>query len=236
MAPKTTMALPTSCPAPSVTSAMIRPVDRDTVVVYETRAAEWRDRRPARFVEQRPRARRRGHAGWRATRPRVRARATPPVTGSSRRRARRCLRDGRARPRDLPGRVAAASRPHGAAAPPPVRGRRLGAGELSAHHPPVAALGARRAARGAGGRRARVTLTMRHSDDDGTLPDDDFAGRYFVGWRAEPLADVLVGAGFTVDELVARTGRRGMAPGPRDPSPDARPTGSAPTSPCCSSG
>ena len=31
---------------------MIRPVDRDTVVVYETRAAEWRDRRPARFVER----------------------------------------------------------------------------------------------------------------------------------------------------------------------------------------
>jgi double-stranded uracil-DNA glycosylase len=46
-----------------------------------------------------------------------------------------------------------------------------------------------------------VHLTMRHSDDEGQLPQDDFPGRFFAGWRAEPLTDVLVGAGFMVDEL-----------------------------------
>jgi TDG/mug DNA glycosylase family protein len=42
---------------------------------------------------------------------------------------------------------------------------------------------------------------LRVGDDSGYLEDDDFPGRWFAGWRAEPLHDVLVGAGFEVAVL-----------------------------------
>jgi len=47
---------------------------------------------------------------------------------------------------------------------------------------------------------ARAALVLHAGDTDGQLPDDDFPGRFFSGWRAGPLRDVLVGAGFSVDE------------------------------------
>jgi TDG/mug DNA glycosylase family protein len=48
---------------------------------------------------------------------------------------------------------------------------------------------------------APAAFTMMHGDTEGTLPDDDFAGRRFVGWRRSALSDVLLGAGFEVDDL-----------------------------------
>lgn len=49
---------------------------------------------------------------------------------------------------------------------------------------------------------APAAFTFRHGDGDGAVAGDDFPGRRFVDWRPEPLRDVLVGAGFDVDELV----------------------------------
>jgi TDG/mug DNA glycosylase family protein len=42
--------------------------------------------------------------------------------------------------------------------------------------------------------------------EDTTGPDDEFPGRRFTWWEAEPLADLLVGAGFTVEEATAGSG------------------------------
>jgi TDG/mug DNA glycosylase family protein len=53
-----------------------------------------------------------------------------------------------------------------------------------------------------------LELTVFRGDgDDVSGPDDDFPGRQFTWWQPDPLADVLVGAGFAVDEMaVARSG------------------------------
>jgi TDG/mug DNA glycosylase family protein len=48
---------------------------------------------------------------------------------------------------------------------------------------------------------APATLSLRSGDRDGLLEHDDFPGRWFAGWQAEPLHDVLVGGGFTVESL-----------------------------------
>jgi TDG/mug DNA glycosylase family protein len=46
---------------------------------------------------------------------------------------------------------------------------------------------------------APVDLTMRHGGHEGEVADDDFPGRFFAEWEPEPLRDVLVGAGFSVE-------------------------------------
>lgn len=47
-----------------------------------------------------------------------------------------------------------------------------------------------------------LDLTMFRGDGELTTgPDDDFPGRRFVWWQPEALADALVGAGFTVQEI-----------------------------------
>ena len=47
-----------------------------------------------------------------------------------------------------------------------------------------------------------VDLQVLHGDHDGhDLPGDDIGGRFFAGWQAEHLRDVLAGAGFTVEAL-----------------------------------
>ena len=47
---------------------------------------------------------------------------------------------------------------------------------------------------------APVSLQVVHGDQEGAgLPDDTVGGRYFAGWRADALADLVTGAGFTVD-------------------------------------
>ena len=53
------------------------------------------------------------------------------------------------------------------------------------------------------------------------LPGDDIGGRFFASWEAGRLADVLVGAGFTVHEVEERDdghGRRLVARGERAPT------------------
>jgi TDG/mug DNA glycosylase family protein len=49
---------------------------------------------------------------------------------------------------------------------------------------------------------APVEMSLRRGTGEGTLPDDDFAGRFFARWQAAELRPVLDGAGFTVDELI----------------------------------
>ncbi len=44
-------------------------------------------------------------------------------------------------------------------------------------------------------------LVLHAGETSGPLDDDDFPGRYFAGWTLDALADVLVGAGFTIDAL-----------------------------------
>lgn len=52
---------------------------------------------------------------------------------------------------------------------------------------------------------APLDLTTVHGDYEGRdLPDDDFPGRWFGCWTEDRLRDLLVGAGFTVDELARR--------------------------------
>jgi TDG/mug DNA glycosylase family protein len=48
---------------------------------------------------------------------------------------------------------------------------------------------------------APSAFTFRFGHGEGALPDDDFAGRLFAEWEPDPLADVLVGAGFIVDRI-----------------------------------
>ncbi|HEV2311035.1 MAG TPA: uracil-DNA glycosylase family protein [Acidimicrobiia bacterium] len=181
-------------------------MDRDTVLVYETRAAEWRDRRPARFVE------------------RARALADAAAPGSVRLDL-GCgpglhlpslglpvvALDAAFSMVDLAREVVPDAWPLQADLMAlPFRDQCAGGAWARASYLHIArpwlpwALAELHDALAVG---APVDLTMRHSDDEGLLPEDDFAGRYFVGWRAGPLRDVLVGAGFTVDELAAEPAR-----------------------------
>lgn len=50
---------------------------------------------------------------------------------------------------------------------------------------------------------APVALTMRQGDIEGDIPDEEFPGRFFAEWRSEPLREVLIGAGFDVRECGA---------------------------------
>jgi TDG/mug DNA glycosylase family protein len=55
---------------------------------------------------------------------------------------------------------------------------------------------------------APVDITVVLGDYAGTsLPHDDFPGRYFACWEEQPLADVMEGAGFTVDDVGVIDGR-----------------------------
>jgi TDG/mug DNA glycosylase family protein len=55
---------------------------------------------------------------------------------------------------------------------------------------------------------APVDVTVVHGDYTGTaLPHDDFPGRYFACWDEQPLADVIEGAGFTVEHVGVIDGR-----------------------------
>jgi double-stranded uracil-DNA glycosylase len=47
---------------------------------------------------------------------------------------------------------------------------------------------------------APAEFTFRRGDDDGPIDGDDFAGRFFAHWQPDPLADVLAGAGFEIHE------------------------------------
>jgi TDG/mug DNA glycosylase family protein len=46
---------------------------------------------------------------------------------------------------------------------------------------------------------APVDLTMRFGTGEGEVDDDDFPGRFFAEWEPEPLRQVMLGAGFSVE-------------------------------------
>ncbi len=50
---------------------------------------------------------------------------------------------------------------------------------------------------------APLMLSVSHGEGDGPAPDDDMPGRFFCRWRAEPLRDLLTGAGFAVASIEA---------------------------------
>jgi TDG/mug DNA glycosylase family protein len=181
---------------------MIRRVERATVDVYEQRAREWRDKRPARFPE--------------------RAEALAAAVGAGAIRADVGCGAGLHLP--MLGRPVVALDAAFAmlelareAAPDawlvqadveamPFRNGALGAAwaratylHLRRTRLPWALMQLHRAL--AVG--ARVALTMCQGDAEGELPDDDFAGRFFAEWRPEPLREVLGGAGFDVTACTA---------------------------------
>jgi double-stranded uracil-DNA glycosylase len=177
-------------------------VDRATVAVYEDRAVEWRDRRPARFVE------------------RCEQLAADVSTGG----VRADLGCGAGLHLPHLGRPVVALD----AAFRMVELSRAAAPDAWCIQADLEALPFRRVAlRGAWARAsylhipkvwlpwafaelhqalavdAPAALTMRCGAGEGTLPDDDFAGRFFAEWQPEPLTDVVAGAGFALDELTA---------------------------------
>jgi TDG/mug DNA glycosylase family protein len=56
---------------------------------------------------------------------------------------------------------------------------------------------------------APFVLFVRRGDGEGALGEDgDFPGRFFAEWRGDALEDVLVGAGFLVDEIAEDSGHK----------------------------
>jgi TDG/mug DNA glycosylase family protein len=51
---------------------------------------------------------------------------------------------------------------------------------------------------------APLEMTLRAGTAEGSLPDDDFPGRFFAHWEGDHLASVLVGAGFGVEAVDAK--------------------------------
>jgi TDG/mug DNA glycosylase family protein len=185
-------------------SAMIRPVDRRTVGVYEARAAEWRDRRAARFVERAAALATEVPAGA----PRVDvgcgagqhlAHLGRPVVAldaafAMLELARQLGPDAWCVQADL---EALPFRRDGLA------GAWARASYL--HVPRVRlpwALADLHRALTVG---APIHLTMRGGHGEGPMAGDDFPGRFFADWKPDALAAVVVGAGFNVQELSQQT-------------------------------
>jgi TDG/mug DNA glycosylase family protein len=173
-------------------------VERDTVRVYEERAVEWRDARPPTYVHEAASLTGAGitadlgcgpgsylpHLG----RPVVALDAALPMLEL----AREAAPDAWAVQGDLealPFRRGALGAAWARASYLHVRPERLPMALADLHH--ALELG------------APVTLSVIARDTSGPWPDDDFPGRWFAGWRADALRDVVVGAGFepvTIDE------------------------------------
>jgi double-stranded uracil-DNA glycosylase len=173
-------------------------MERDTVAVYEARAEEWRDRRRPRVLD----------------RVRALAAVTPPGAVSIDLGCGAGLH------------LAELRRPVVAldAAHAMVRLAREAAPDAWPVQADLEALPFRRQALGAGWARASYLhipnerlpaafadlhralvvdapahLLLRAGHTSGVLTDDDFPGRWFSAWTVDDLADVLLGAGFTVD-------------------------------------
>jgi TDG/mug DNA glycosylase family protein len=175
-------------------------MERDTVAVYEARAVEWRERRPPKLVDD--------------------ARALAALTPDGAVTVDLGCGSGAYLPHlneptvalDAAFAMVALARDAAPATWPvvgdleslPLRRRALGAAWARASYLHVrnellpAALAELHHALEVG---APGSLSLRAGDDSGYLEDDDFPGRWFAGWRAEPLHDVLVGAGFEVAVL-----------------------------------
>ena len=179
---------------------MIRPVDQKTVAVYEQRAREYRTRRPPRHPEWAAEL----AAGTLEGAPRVDLGCGPgsytgmlgePVVALDAARAMLDL---------VPGTASGALRVQADLEALPFRTAGLGGAFARAsylHVPrprlPLALTGLHRSLRLG----APFHGSVRAGTGDGLLADDDFPGRFFAEWELDAFADVLVGAGFTVDEL-----------------------------------
>lgn len=175
-------------------------MDRSTIAVYEAQAAEWRDRRPARFQDRAERF------------------AASVAPGAMR----ADLGCGAGLHLPVLGRPVVALD----AAFAMLELARDVAPDAGLVQADLEALPFRRAALASGWARASylhlaraalpaaladlhqalqvdapIHLTMRHGDGDGLLEHDDFPGRFFAAWHPDQLHDVLVGAGFQVEDL-----------------------------------
>jgi double-stranded uracil-DNA glycosylase len=172
-------------------------VERDTVWVYEERAAEWRAARPPRFLDEvrslaatveegLPVADLGCGAGLHLPylpRPAIALDAAHAMV----RLAREAAPDSwpvQADLEALPFRRAALGGGWARASYLHVRPERLPAALADLH---------RALAPG-----APAHLLLLAGEESGELPDDDFAGRWFAAWDPDALRDVLVGAGFDV--------------------------------------
>ena len=182
-------------------------MDRDTIEVYEARAAEWRDQREARFLDRAALLAEHMTDGAvvadlgcgaglhlpHLPRPAVALDAALAMV--------RLARD--AAP-DVPGVRADL-------ALLPFRRGALGGAWARASYLHVAhddlpwALMELHHALAVG---APAHLTMMPGTGEGPFEDDEFAGRFFARWEAPELTDVLVGAGFAVVDLVRSGGTR----------------------------
>ena len=180
---------------------MIRVVDRDTIAVYEKRATEWRDRRPPRFPERAQALGREVPDGAIRLDAGCGSGAHLPLLGQP--------------VVALDAAFAMLALAH-AAAPQawcvqgdleslPFRRNCLGGSWARASYLHVArnrlpwALMELHRALLVG---ASAAFTFRSGTGEGEIAGDDFQGRFFAEWEPEPLRDVLVGAGFALDELV----------------------------------
>ena len=180
---------------------MIRRVDRETVAVYEARATEWRDRRPARLPELAQALAEEVASG--AVRLDVGCGAGKHLQHLGRplialdaayamvRLAREAAPDAWCVQADLEGLPLRQGSVGGAWA-------RASYLHVPRTHLPWALMELHRALVVG----APAAFTFRHGRLEGGIPDDDFPGRLFAEWEPEPLRDVLVGAGFTVDSVV----------------------------------
>jgi double-stranded uracil-DNA glycosylase len=176
-------------------------VDRETVHVYEAQARAWRDRRPPRFLDRVASLTATVRDGGvvadlgcgagshlpHLTRPAIALDAAHAMLEL----ARAAAPDVPAVQADLealPFRRGALAGAWARASYLHVPRSRLPAALAELHH--SLAVG------------ASAHLSMLGGDDEGSLPDDDFAGRFFAQWRPGHLEDVLVGAGFSVTELL----------------------------------
>jgi double-stranded uracil-DNA glycosylase len=174
-------------------------MDRATVDVYEQRAEDWRDRRPARFLERAsalvaslPPDAVRLDAGCGAGL-HLAALGAPVVALDAAFAMLPLARDAapdawcvQADLEALPFRRGAIGASWARASYLHVERDRLPWALLQLHR--ALAVGAPSA------------FTFRYGDADGPLSDDEFPGRFFAHWHPDPLADVLVGAGFEVDK------------------------------------
>ena len=188
-------------------------MDAPTIAAYEAEARTWRDRKPARFVDR--------VAAFAATVPRgsvvadlgcgaglhlPHLRDALTAADPAYEPALVALDAASAMLRLVPEALPAAHRVQADLERLPVRRGALGAAWARAsylHLPRVTlplALAELHDAIAVGG---VVHLTMLRGDHEGAFDDDAFPGRFFARWEPDALADVLVGAGFEVLELVA---------------------------------
>jgi TDG/mug DNA glycosylase family protein len=175
-------------------------MERGTVQVYEERAADWRDQRPPKFVDDAHDLGKRTPAGLVTVdlgcgsggylpylpSPVVALDAAYAMVALARETAAGCW--------PLQADLEALPLRRGALGAAWARASYL---HVRNEHLPMALWDLHRSlAVGAPG-----TVSLRQGEQSGVLEDDDFPGRWFAEWTLDALRDVLVGAGFTIESL-----------------------------------